>query len=128
MSISKKETDVKESLDVETPKSNEISVMRNLAEQITAKGIVLSVFVFTRTYKEASSIIKDVAPDIEPKPGLTMADLQEMIKDSSVTLSQESANELQRLIDANDKVGLLKKMLSMPEFKDKIVQKLAVSL
>ena len=126
MSVLKKEKDVKESLDVETLKSDEINVMRHLAEQITAKGIVLTVFVFTRTYKEASSIIKDVAPDIEPKPKLTLADLIEMIKDSSVT--QEHASELERLIAANDIEGLLNKMLSMPEFRDKIVQKLAASI
>ncbi len=126
MSVLKKEKDVKDSLDVENFKSDEINVMRHLAKQIVTKGIVLTVFVFTRTYKEASHIIKDVAPDIEPKPGLTLADLQEMIKDSSVT--QEQATELESLIAANDIEGLLNKMLSMPEFRDKIVQKLAASL
>ena len=126
MNISKKEKDVKEILDVETSKSTEINLLRNLSKQIATKGIVLTVFVFTRTYKEASSIIKDVAPDIEPTPVLTLADLQEMIKDSSVT--QEQASELESLIAANDKEGLLNKMLSIPEFRDKIAQKLAASI
>jgi hypothetical protein len=125
MTEQKKEKDIKKNEDAQTEQSNDLNVMRNLSKLIATNGIVLTVFVYTGTHKQASSIIKDVAPAIEPKPTLTMDDLQEMIKDSSVTLNQESANELQRLLDANDTVGLLSKMFSMREFKDKLLQKFA---
>ena len=130
MSDLKKEKEVKKAIEEEHKGTNPLSELSEIKERQFGDGDspTFTIIVVNRNYREALLYFKGVAKILGLKTTLTMEDLIEMVKDSSVTLSQESASELQRLIDANDKEGLLKKMLSMPEFKDKIAQKLAASI
>jgi hypothetical protein len=123
----KKEKEVKKAIEEEHKKTNPLSQLREIKERQFGDGDspTFTIIVVNRNYRESLLYFEGVVKILERKPKLTMADLVEMIKDSSVTLNQEAANELKRLIETNDTEGLLRKMLSMPEFRDILVQRLA---
>ena len=90
MSVLKKEKDIIQTEDVEKMKQDETIDMQCVSMETEEDGSVTVAFAFTRNANQAAAIINKVKP--KPKSKFTLADLLEMTKDTSVTLSQESAN------------------------------------
>jgi hypothetical protein len=125
MSDLKKEKDVKKVIEEENKGSNPLSQLREAAGRAKGDSPTFTFIISHRNTSEALLYFDGVAKILGLKPKVTMAALIEMVKDSSVTLSQEAVNDINRLIEAGDIAGLIARMLSMPEFKDKLLRMLA---